>query len=104
MAITNKRLAAGTLSDSNATLYTAPSGSGDYAIVKSLLLCNTTAGAVTVTLKLDGVEIMSGKSLAANETYPLSGLDQIIEASELIEGSASAAASVKYYISGREVT
>lgn len=100
--VTNKRLAAGTLSNSNATLYTAPAST--TTIVKSLALCNTTAAAVTVTLKLNGIEIMAGKSLAANETYMLSSLDQIIGAAELIEGSASAAASIKYYISGKEVT
>jgi len=100
--VTNKRLAAGTLSDSNATLYTVPTST--TTIVKSLILCNTTAAAVTVTLKLNGIEIMSGKSLAANETYMLSSLDQIIGAAELIEGSASAASAIKYYISGKEVT
>jgi len=100
--VTNKRLAAGTLSDSNATLYTVPAST--TTIVKSLALCNTTAGAVTVTLKLNGIEILSGKSLAANETYILSSLDQIIGAGELIEGSASATSAIKYYISGKEVT
>lgn len=100
--VTNKRLAAGTLSDSNTTLCTVPAST--TTIVKSLALCNTTARAVTVTLKLNGIEIMAGKSLAANETYILSSLDQIIGAAELIEGSASAAASIKYYISGKEVT
>jgi len=104
MAAISKRLAAGTLSDSNGTLYSAPSATGAITIIKSLALCNVTAGAVTATIKLNGVEILSGKSLAANETYILSGLDQVIGASELIEGSASAAASIKFYISGKEVT
>lgn len=104
MAAVSKRLAAGTLSDSNGTLYAAPSATGAITIVKSLILCNTTAGAVTVTLKLNGTEIYSGKSLAANETLPVTGLDQVIGASEIIDGSASAASAVKYYISGKEVT
>jgi len=104
MAAINKRLCSGTLPGSNGTLYTAPSASGAITIVKSLILCNTTGGAVTVTIKLAGVEIISGKSLAANETYPLTGLDQIVGASELIEGSAGSASAVTYYLSGKEVT
>jgi len=104
MAAINKRLASGTLSDTNATLYTAPSASGAITVIKSLTLCNIAATAVTVTLKLDGTEIISGKSLAANETYMLSQMDQIIEAGDLIEGLASAAAAIKYYISGKEIT
>jgi hypothetical protein len=99
--VTNKRLAAGTLSDTNATLYTVPAST--TTIVKSLALCNTTAAAVTVTLKLNGVEIFAGKSIAANDTEFVS-LDQIIGAAELIEGSASVASAIKYSISGKELT
>jgi hypothetical protein len=99
--ITNKRICSGTLSDSNATLYTAPSTSGLITVIKSISLCNKTAGAVTVTIKLDGLEIICDHTIAAYDTYPFK-IDQIIEATELIEGSASAAASVTYYISGRD--
>lgn len=102
MAIVNKRLCSGVLSDTNATLYTAPSTSGLITIVKQLTICNTSASAVTITLKLDGIEIYSAYSLAANTTeHKL--IDQIIEASELIEVSASTADVVKYYVSGKEV-
>lgn len=104
MAVINKRLASGTLSDTNGTLYTAPSAAGAITIVKSLILCNTAATAVTITIKLGGIEILSGKGLAANETYILSQIDQVIEANELIEGLASAASAIKYYLSGKEVT
>ena len=104
MAITNKRLCSGTLSDSNVTLYTAPSGTGAIAIIKSLTLCNTGAVAVTVTLKMDSIAIYSEYSLDAHETISIQNIDQILEASELIEGLASAAASIKYYISGKEIT
>lgn len=104
MAITNKRLCSGTLSDSNATIYTAPSEAGAIAIVKSLTLCNAGAAAVTVTLKLDTIAIYSEYSLDAHETISIQDIDQILEASELIEGLASAADSIKYYLSGKEIT
>lgn len=104
MSITNNRLCSGTLADSNATLYTAAATSGLYVIIKSLTLCNKTASAATVTLKLDGVEIYSALSIAANTTVIVTGLDQIIEAEELIEGSASAASAINYYISGKVIT
>lgn len=104
MAITSKRLCHGTLTDSNATLYTAPSGAGAKTIIKGLALCNAGAVAVTVTLKLAGTAIYSEHSLEAHESITIGQLDQILEAGELIEGLASAAASIKYYITGKELT
>lgn len=98
--VTDERLCKGTLSDSNATLYTVPTGT--KTIVKSLSLCNTTGAAVTATLKLAGTEIYS-VSVGANSTIHVQSLDQIIEAGELIEGSASVASAVKYYMSGKEI-
>ena len=100
--VTDKRLCKGTLSDSNATLYTAPAST--KTIVKSLSLCNITSGAITLTLKLAGTELYSGYSLAANSSVNIQCLDQIILTTELIEGSASATDSITYYISGKEVT
>jgi len=100
--VTDERLCKGTLSDSNATLYTVPTGT--KTIAKSLSLCNTTGAAVTITLKLAGTELYAGHSLAANASVNIQCLDQILEAGELIEGSASVAAAVKYYLSGKEIT
>jgi len=102
MAVTDERLCKGTLSDSNATLYTVPTGT--KTILKSLSLCNTSSSAVTITLKLAGTELYSGHSLAANSSVNIQSLDQILEAGELIEGSASTASVIAYYFSGKEIT
>lgn len=104
MAIVDKRLCAGTLTDSNATLYTAPSSSGAITIVKALTLCNKTASSATVTIKFDGIEILSTHSIAASDTVIIPFMDQILEASEIIEGSSGTASAINYYISGKEVT
>lgn len=102
MPTVDKRLCAGTLGSSNGTLYTVPTGS--LTIVKSLTICNKSAAAEDVTLKLNGVEILAGYVLAAKKTVTIPMIDQIIHAGELIEGLASAAAAINYYISGKEVS
>jgi hypothetical protein len=104
VATVSKRLCSGTLTASNATLYTAPSSSGNYAIIKSIMLCNTSAVAVSVTLKFDGIAVISTHVIAAYDTLILTISDQILEASELIEGLASTTSVITYYISGKEVT
>ena len=104
MAVVDKKLAHGTLGDTNATLYTSPSGAGAYTIIKAVTLCNTTAGSVSLTLKFDGIEVMATYALGPYATVSIPFIDQIIEAGELIEGSASAAASINYYISGKQVS
>lgn len=100
---TDKRLCAGALSDSNATLYTAPSGVGDYVIIKAVTLCNTTAGAVAATLKFNGIAVVSTFPVLAYDTITIPFIDQIIEASEVIEGSCGTASAINYYISGKEI-
>ena len=99
--VTNKRLCAGTLSNANATLYAVPADT--MTIVKALTLCNASASAATVTLKLDGVAILFEHSLDANEYLHIPQVDQILEAADLIEGLSGTDAVIKYYISGKEI-
>jgi hypothetical protein len=103
MAYINKALCSGTFSDSNATLYTCEATPTDgYTIVKSMILCNKTASSKTVTLKLNSVEVIYEHEIEAKDTIVIPFADAIIMAGQLIEGSASAASSVNYYISGTE--
>lgn len=76
MAQTAKRLISGSqLTGSAATYYTTPAAT--TTIIKKLIFCNTTAGAVTVTVYLvpsggtAGVtnEITAVHSVAVNETW-----------------------------------
>jgi hypothetical protein len=101
--VTEKRLCKGTLSDSNATLYTAPSGTGDYTVIIGVTLCNTTASGATVTIKFAGTDVICGYTLLAYDTITVEFISQILQESELIEGSSGTASAINYYISGKEV-
>jgi hypothetical protein len=101
--ITEKRLCKGTLTDSNATLYTAPAAAGDYTVVIGVTLCNKTASAATVTIKFAGTEIIGGFTLLSYDTITVEFASQILQEGELIEGSSGTSGSVNYYISGKEV-
>lgn len=83
-------------STSNATLYTAPYGT--TAVVTNIVVANTAATAATFTIKLSGIDVLSGVSLAANTTA-FFDLKQVISPEDLIEGSASAT-TVNFHISG----
>jgi len=100
MATTAKVLARGTLSDTNATLYTVPSAT--KAIVTSIVFCNISAGVESATLELDGVEIAKDLALPAKTTVTID-IKQVIDASDLIEGLASDNGVITYHISGVEV-
>ena len=100
MATTAKVLARGTLSDSNATLYTVPTST--LAVVTNIVFCNITASAQTATLELDGVELVKDLAMAANSTVSLD-IRQVIDSADLIEGVASANTAITYHISGVEI-
>ena len=105
MATTNKRLCAGTMGDTYSAIYTAPSGDpADYAIIKSLILCNKTNASKSVALKFDDNIVIYDHTIEANDTIVIPFTDAILESAEEIEGKASGAASVTFYISGIEVT
>ncbi len=111
MAVQPKKLVASQqLTGSNATYYTA---TNVYTIIDSAYLCNTTGGAVTATIDLvdsggtAGVSerCISARSIAAGETYPCPELvGQILNPGDTIQGLASAATSITFRVSGREVS
>ena len=95
-----KKLARGSVLTSETTVYTAP-GSGQ-AVVTNIVLTNTTGTAITSTIKLAGVEVLAGVSVAANGVFAFD-LRQVLDASEAIAAVGSAA-GLKLHISGMEVT
>jgi hypothetical protein len=99
MATVSKALFRGAASTGNTTLYTVPSAT--TAIVTNIVVTNTASSAATFTLKLDGVDIVSAAPLAANSLATFD-IKQVLDAAELIEGSASAI-TVNFHISGVEV-
>jgi len=104
MVIVDKKLCSGVLTGSNVALYTAPSASGAKVIIKSIAIANNSASAVPVTMKFGGIIFIPARSIPANDVYILSQADQIINASELIEGLAGTTDVVSYMISGKEIT
>lgn len=102
--VIDKRLCAGTMGTTIDTIYTAPSGAGVYVIIKAVTLCNKTSADATATLSFNGIEVVSGFTVLANDTITIPFIDQIIEAEELIQGLSGTADSINYYISGKEVT
>lgn len=118
MALTQKRLAGPTQLTTTTTtvLYTTPLST--TCIIKQIILCNTTASAVTVTLVLKPLNvaqatshnITSALSLAANETVLLStnivlnnnGTAASATTSDQIIGYASANTAVNIILTGIE--
>ena len=95
-AITLYRGAAAT---SNTTLYTSPT---NMAIgITNIAIVNDTTSAVTATINLATIPLVSGISIAGNSTQFID-LDQIIYNGETITGSASTTA-VDFHIAGYEV-
>jgi hypothetical protein len=111
MAVTAKGLIASQqLTNANATYYTA---TNVRTIIDKFTLCNTTAGAITVTIDIvdsggsAGVteRVISVKSIAAGETYTCPEMvGQILNSGDSIQGLASAGTSITIRGSGREVT
>lgn len=99
MATTSKALFRGAASTSNATLYTTPSAT--TTIVTNIVVSNTAASAATFDLSLDGVQVFNDAAIAANSSA-FFDLKQVLVATDLIEGSASAV-TVNFHISGVEV-
>lgn len=102
--ITSKRLYGGTLTDTSATLYTTPALTGNYTIVKSLVICNKTTLSQKVTILLNSIEILSSHVISPNETVVIPNIDQILQNGESISGYADTIDSINCYISGKEVT
>lgn len=104
MALSIKALASGQLASSKGTIYTVPGST--QTIVKSLTLVNTDSVARTVNLYVNTAGT-SRRICPKDLSLPagaLLELDRVItlEAADLIEGDASAATVVDFFISGAE--
>jgi hypothetical protein len=99
MATISKALFRGAASTSNTTLYTVPSAT--TAIVTNVVVTNTATSGATFTLKLDAVDLATDAAIAASSIATFD-IKQVLDAADLIEGSASAI-TVNFHISGVEV-
>ena len=103
MASVTKQIYGGTLTASNATLYTAPATSNSYVVIKTITVCNETAIDGWITLALDGGKILYQQLIPAKKSLIMIDLDHVIQASALIEGLANAANTMSILISGKDV-
>jgi len=111
MAIQAKTLVASQqLTGSNATYYTA---TNVRTIIDKMTVCNTTAGAVTVTIDLVDAggsagaseRIISARSIGAGETYTCpEAVGHVLNVGDSIQGLASAGTSLTFRVSGREIS
>lgn len=99
MAVTSKVLFRGAAATTSTTLYTTPATA--TAVVTNIGVTNTTTSAVTASILLDDVAILSSVAVDAATTIFID-LKQVVDASDTIKGSASTTA-VNFHISGVEI-
>ena len=100
MATTTKALARTALTTSTGTtLYTVPSAT--TTVISNIVLSNTAATSSTVTVALDGVDILPTVSVAANSVIAFD-IKQVLATTKTITGGASTTA-VTIHISGVEI-
>lgn len=100
MALQIKQLGNGQLPNTTQVLYTVPAN--QQAIIRSITLVNTDAGAIVVNLYAAGRRIMEKDLSIAAGAFKL--IDHVITlgAGDEIEGDAGTAVKVDYVISGVE--
>ena len=99
MTVTIKALARTAAATSSTTLYTVPSAT--TAVITNIAVNNAAGTAATFTLTFDGVDLLTGVSVAANTTV-FFDLKQALAATKVLSGYASAT-TVKFHISGAEI-
>lgn len=82
------------------TLYTVPSAT--TTIITNIAVTNTAGTSGTFTLSLDGVDLHTTTTIAANTTVYID-CKQALATTKTIKGGASAT-SVNFHISGMEIS
>ena len=104
----NKKLAAGTfpVSTGTTTFYTVNAATDSYLFLKSILISNVGTGDATYTLTINDDEFPLSATLTIDDKMiAIPFLDAVISAGGTVGGYYNSAnASVKYYVSGREIT
>lgn len=108
-----KRIYFGQPGTSVSTLYTAPTNTtanpspGATAIIKEIVIANTTGNVATVTLGINGAsaanQIVPTLSVGANDSKVLSGLNTMLNSGDTLQGLQGTSGSITLTISGIEV-
>jgi hypothetical protein len=100
MATTSKALFRGAATvTTTTTLYTVPAAT--TTVATNIVVSNTAATSSTVTIAMDGINLLPTTSIAAN-TVAMFDLKQALAATKTITGGASTTA-VTIHISGVEI-
>lgn len=101
MATTTKALFRGAATTNTTTnLYSVPAAT--TTVVSNIIVSNTAATASTVTLAMDGLNVLPTTSIAAN-TVAMFDMKQVLSATKAITGGASST-GVVIHISGVEIS
>lgn len=107
MAVTPKPLGDGQLGAGISTLYTVPASTRTRVQLISLVNTDSSARTVNLYVNPSGTRrriLPKDYSIPAGEQVVLEDMGIYLDAADLIEGSASAATVVDYFISGVEFT
>jgi hypothetical protein len=102
-----KQLYSGSPTTTLTTIYTAPGASANVtspsatAYIKEVIVCNTTAAAISATISIPGGYLLNGTLIPANDTKVLS-LNTYLIAYGILQSSATAI-GLYVTISGVEV-
>lgn len=108
MAETLKRMYFGQPTTSNATLYTAPSGTGATAVIRSIHVANTSGSSATVSLGLNGTAATAANQFVGAFSVPANGLfveniNIVLDDGDTIEGLQGTNGALTVIISGVEL-
>ena len=99
MATTTKALARTAAATTTTTLYTVPAST--TTVITNIAVANTASSSATFTITLDGKDLITGATVAANSTA-FFDLKQVLATTKTIAGFASAT-TVNFHISGVEI-
>ena len=100
MATSAKQFYVGTPSTSNTILYTVPAST--TAIVKNIVLTNTTGSDATITLQAAGKDLISSHTVKAKDAVFID-LNFVMNAGQTIVASQGTANAINVFISGVEM-
>jgi hypothetical protein len=99
MANTVKKLARVAVTTSAVDVYTTPAAT--TTVVTNIVLTNTTGSALTATVKLSTIELLSSVSIPANGIFSLD-LKQVLNTTETVNVIGSVA-GLRIHVSGMEI-
>lgn len=100
MATVSKQFFRGAASLTESTLYSVPSSLS--AVVTNIIITNTSSEPQTVTLELNGVPIILGGEVQANNAV-VWDIKQVLSELDIVSGYASST-DINFHISGVEIS